>query len=165
MDIDRKHNFRARLALSLFSLGEELCVLRDYTVAKQVLSESLELVRAQNLGSTAEKLTKELLIVANWYLSEFEHAVELILEYIMEYMEEENFAGKHLIIPENEIAIPNKAESPQFVSMNGLMLHLLVLPKEFSYHDVKQWHENILERRPELIPAYNPVLLYKDNDE
>jgi len=81
----------------------------------------------------------------------------------MEYMKDEDFAGRHIIIPENDMSIPNKAEPPQFVNMNGLMLHLLVLPKEFSYHDVKQWHENVLERRPELAPAYNPVLLYKDN--
>jgi hypothetical protein len=45
------------------------------------------------------------------------------------------------------------------------MLHLLVLPKEFSFQDVKQWNENVVKRRPELATAYNPVLLYNKSDK
>jgi len=163
--IDRKLNFQDKLASSLFQLGVNLCLVRKYEDAEQNLAESLRLIKNRNLGNEAETSTVEWLIVANWYLHRFEFAVELILEDILEHRRDKGFVGKHIVIQENDLLIQNQTDRPEFTKINGDMLHLLVLPKEFSFQDVKQWNENVVKRRPELASAYNPVLLHNKTDE
>jgi len=163
--IDRKLNFQDKLASSLFQLGVNLCMVRKYEEAEQNLAESLHLIRSRNLGSEAESSTVEWLIVAIWYLNQFERAVELILEDILKLRRGKRFVGKHVVIQENDLLTQNQVHRPEFTKINGDMLHILVLPKEFTLQDVKQWNENVVKRRPELETAYNPVLLYNKADE
>lgn len=157
--IDRKLNFQDKLASSLFQLGVNLCLARRYEEAEQNLSESLRLINSRNLGAEAESSTIEWLAVATWYLNQFERAVELILEYISKYGKDKGFTGKHVVIQESDLTIQSPADRPEFTKINEDMLHLLVLPKEFTLQDVKQWNENVVKRRPDLAKAYNPVLL------
>ena len=163
--IDRKLNFQDKLASSLFQLGVNLCLARRYEEAEQNLSESLRLINSRNLGAEAESSTIEWLTVATWYLNQFERAVELILEYISKHGKGKGFTGKHIVIQESDLTIQNPADRPEFTKINEDMLHLLVLPKEFTLHDVKQWNENVVKRRPDLAKAYNPVLLYNKLQE
>lgn len=163
--IDRKLNFQDKLASSLFQLGVNLCLARKYEDAELNLAESLRLIKNRNLGSEAESSNVEWLIVANWCLHRFEFAVELILEDILKHRRGKEFVGKHIVIQENDLLIQNQTERPEFTKINRDMLHLLVLPKEYTFQDVKQWNENVVKRRPELEAAYNPVLLYNKTNE
>ncbi len=163
--IDRKMNFQDKLASSLFQLGVNLCLVRKYEDAELNLAESLRLIKNRNLGNEAETSTVEWLIVANWYLRRFEFAVELILEDILKNRKDKRVAGKHIVIQENDLLIQNQADRPEFTKINEDMLHLLVLPQEFSFQDVKQWNGNVIKRRPELAGAYNPFLLQKTHEK
>jgi tetratricopeptide (TPR) repeat protein len=163
--IDRKYNFHERLALSLHHLGKDLCLSKNYRDAKDILRESLDIIRTHNLGYVAEKSTIEWFAVTCWYLNQFELSVELILECTLLNQKEGKIVGKHIVIQESDLQNQDLAEQLEFTEINGELFHLLVLPKEFNLQDVKQWNENVVKRRPDLSKAYNPALLYnKIND-
>jgi tetratricopeptide (TPR) repeat protein len=157
--IDRKYNFHERMALSLYYLGKDLCLYKNYEDAKGAFQESLDIIRTHNLGYLAEKSTIEWLAVTFWYLNQFEPAVELILECTSLNQKEGKGVGKHIVIQESDLRNQNLAEHREFTEINDELFHLLVLPKEFTLLDVKQWNENVVKRRPDLAKAYNPVLL------
>jgi tetratricopeptide (TPR) repeat protein len=158
--IDRKYSFYERLALSLHHLGKDLCLSKNYRDAKGILQESLDIIRTHNLGHIAERSTIEWLAVTYWYLNQFELAVELILECTLLNQKEGKVLGKHIVIQEGDLRNQDLAEQLEFTEINGELFHLLVLPKEFNLQDVKQWNEKIVKRRPDLLKAYNPALLY-----
>ena len=158
--IDRKYKFHERLAASLYQTGQDLCLLKKYKDAQAFLRESLEIINKQNLGHVPKKSTVEWLAVAVWYSNQFEIAIELILEYISLNQKDGKGMGKHIVNQENDLRNPSLDNRPEFIEMNGEFFHLLVLPKEFTFQDVKQWNENVVKRRPDLAKAYNPVLLY-----
>lgn len=148
-----------RLALSLNQLGQDYCLLKNYKDAKAALQESLAIIKTNNLEHIPEKSTIEWLAVAVWYLNQFESAVELILEYISLNQKDGKGIGKHIVTRESDLRNQNPADRLEFAEVNGELFHLLVLPKEFSLEDIKQWNENVVKRRPDLAKAYNPVLL------
>jgi hypothetical protein len=67
---------------------------------------------------------------------------------------------KHVVTQERDLRNPTVVDRRELVTMNGELFHLLVLPKHHTLWDVKQWNENVVRRRPDLVKAYNPLLLY-----
>ncbi|MBV6506852.1 MAG: hypothetical protein ILNGONEN_02436 [Syntrophorhabdaceae bacterium] len=154
VSIDKKLGISERLAHSLFQLGKDYCLLKKYDMAKDVLEESLTLVKRLELHGEPEAVALEWLATALWHSQLFEMAIESILEYVFLNQHRKGFFGKHVVIREVDSINDSR------VDFRGLSIHLLILPSAYDLDDLQQWTERIVSRRPELA-SVKAMLLHK----
>jgi tetratricopeptide (TPR) repeat protein len=154
VSIDRKLNLEERLAHSLFQLGKDNCQSKRFGLAVDILKESLSLIRNLNIHGKPETITLEWLVIALWNSQQFEQAIETILEITFINQHTKYFSSRHIIIREVDLLKESN------LCHRDTTVHILVLPKRYDINNLKQWHNKIVSRRPELA-IVNPVLLYK----
>lgn len=144
VSIDRKLNLEERLAHSLFQLGKDNCCLQKFERAKDLLQESLSLIRRLNLHGEPETSTLVWLATALWNSREYEFAIETMLENVFLNQQTKGFSKRHVIV--REIDLVNGSR----VDLGETSVHILILPRIYDFKSLQQWNQQVVTRRPEL---------------
>jgi tetratricopeptide (TPR) repeat protein len=147
VEIDRDLDIARRLAHSLYHLGRNHCLIKEFGSAYSNLQETLELIQKNSIKDEgAERHALAWLTVCSWYLCDFEKAVEFYLEHSLACKRQRKlpyiffFVSKSSVKPDTD-----------FLMFHDKQSFMLALPAQYRLEQIMQLNiTKLVERRPEL---------------
>lgn len=147
VEIDRDLDIARRLAHSLYNLGRNHCLIKEFGSAYSNLQETLELIRKNSIKDEgAERHALAWLTVCSWYLCDFEKAVEFYLEHSLICKRQRKFPYTFFFVSELSVK-----PGTDFLMFHDKQSFMLALPAQYRFEQIMQLSiTKVVERRPEL---------------